>query len=63
MKIEVKSNTKRTRYVDRYGMPGMRVTPVVEVWIDGVVCYHECNTQDEARALVIRFAYALGLER
>lgn len=62
MKIEVKTNTRQTKHVDRYGMPGVRSQPVVEVWIDGIPCYHECASMEEARALVIRFAYALGIE-
>lgn len=62
MKIEVKSAVRRMKHVDRFGMPGERIQPVVEVWIDGVCCHHECNTVEEARSLVIRLAYALGVE-
>lgn len=62
MKIEVKSGIRRSRGVDKYGQPGDMIHPVVEVWIDGVCCIHECKTPEEARALVIRFSYALGIE-
>jgi hypothetical protein len=62
MKVEVKSGTRRVKTADRFGVLGDRITPVVEVWIDGVCCIHECRSHEEARALVIRFAYALGIE-
>lgn len=62
MKIEVKTNIRRTKHVDRLGMPGERSQPVVEVWIDGICCHHECVSMEEARTLVIRLAYALGVE-
>lgn len=62
MKVEVKTGTRKVKHVDKFGQPADRITPVVEVWIDGICCVHECSTGEQARALAVRLAYALGVE-
>lgn len=61
MKIEVKTNTRVVKHIDRFGAPGTRIQNVVEVWIDGICFVHECASPEESRTLVIRMSYALGL--
>ena len=61
MKIEVKTGTRKVTRVDRFGVVGDKVVPVAEVWIGGVCTHHYCNSPEEARALVVKFAFELGL--
>ena len=63
MKIEAKTGTRRTRHVDRFGVPGDRIVPVVELRVDGVSFTHDCESPEQARALVIRISYALGIDK
>lgn len=62
MKVQVKTGTRKVKHADRFGVVGDRIVPVVEVWIDGICTHHYCDSQEQARALVIRLAYALGVE-
>ncbi len=62
MKIEVKSSTRKVKHADRFGVLGDKITPVVEVWIDGICMHHYCDSPEQARALAIRIARKLGVE-
>jgi len=62
MKIDVKSGTRKVKHVDRFGVVGDKIQPVVEVWIDGICLTHDCDSPEQARAMVVRLAYALGVE-
>lgn len=61
VKVEVKTGTRRTRHVDKFGVVGDRLQNTCELWVDGVCFYNDCNSPEEARALVVRMSYALGL--
>lgn len=63
VKIEAKTGTRRVKHADRFGVVADRIVPVVEVWVDGICLVHDCESPEQARALVIRLTYALGVER
>lgn len=63
MKIEARTSTRRVKHVDRFGVVADRITPVAELWVDGICLVHECTSPEEARAMVIRLTYAFGVER
>ena len=63
MKIEAKTGTRRVKQLDRFGQPGDRIVPTVEVWIDGMCFTHDCESPEQARAMVIRVSYALGVDK
>lgn len=60
MKIEARTGTRQAKTVDRFGVPGHRTVPVVELWLEGECFVHECSTPEEARALVVRMTFAIG---
>lgn len=63
MKVEAKTGIRRVKHVDRFGIAGDRIVPVVELWVDGVCFVHECDSPEQARAMVIRVAYGLGIDK
>lgn len=63
MKIEAKTGTRKNKHVDKFGVPGDRIVNVVELWIDGVCFIHDCESPEQARAMVIRIAYGLGIDK
>jgi hypothetical protein len=63
VKIEAKTGTRRVKHVDRFGVIADRIVSVVEVWIDGICLHHECESPEQARAMVVRMSYALGLDK
>lgn len=61
MRFEIKTSTKRTRHIDRFGVEGARYVYTVELTIGGVSFYHECENAEQARALAARVAFEAGL--
>lgn len=62
LKIEARTGTRKVKHTDRFGVPADRIVNVVELWVDGVCFVHDCDSPEQARAMVVRMLYALGVE-
>lgn len=61
MRIEVKATTRSVKHVDRFGNPGNRIQPTIELVVDGIPFYHDCSDMETARKVAYDLSVRFGL--
>lgn len=62
MKIELKASSQRRAHTDRFGQPAERTQHIVVLQLEGISFYHDCESVEVAREVVLYLSQKLGIK-